>query len=86
MALTTAGSLLSSLCGCDGACTQRSWFTKLEAVSVAVHNKGGKFFHPIGNVREVATIGLSPLSTGKMRPKFGVSARQRLIWKKPLDT
>ena len=42
-------------------------------VSVAVQNKGGEFFHPIGNVRGMATIGSSSLPLGNINPNLGAS-------------
>ena len=40
-------------------------------ISVAIQNKGGEFFHPMGRVWGISTIGLLPLSTGKIIPSFG---------------
>ena len=77
-ALKTAAALLSRVNGCEGVCSQRDWFANYETVSVHVQNKGGRFFHPIGRVRGMATSGLSS-STGNMRPIFGVLAGRRPI-------
>ena len=56
-ALITAAYLPFSLCGRKGACAQRAWFAKSLNVSVAVQNKVGELFHPMGSVRGVATSG-----------------------------
>ena len=77
-ALLTASALSSSLCGRAGPRQRRAALARSATVSVAVQNKGGEFFHPIGNVSGTATSS-SPSFPGNTSPSFGASSGRSAI-------
>ena len=70
----TASAQLSSLWGQLGWWERRDSFAISATVYMAVHNKEGDSFQPIGNVRGMSTIGSSSALLGKIRPSLGASS------------